>query len=355
MRLTGLDLKMEQYAAGERFADAVIRDRDRAFLNRVWSGPEMLPTLEEIREPGALDRACGVAAAAAVGRRLLSGPTTVLATPILGVAAVERARRAYRGVEGVRCERIDADGRIHGEADETVLAEADILLLGAVPVSVLDHVVVPRAEAAMDPLRLGRSGSHLDPVGPRARADRHERPRRLQQADRRVRRDDVAGHRPTASAAPGAPARADLAAAARAGAVRADGRDRRLREHRRGGRPPAPAVRLPHPGDTPPSRPRRARASSSSASRTSARCCGRATSSSSPRRSPTRRPGSSAPSSLPRCARTPGSSTSPAAGSSTSSRCVGRSSRAGSAAPSSTYSARSRSAPNRRCTTRRTS
>jgi coenzyme F420 biosynthesis associated uncharacterized protein len=51
MRLTGLDLKMEQYAAGERFADAVITQRDRAFLNRVWTGPEMLPTLEEIRAP----------------------------------------------------------------------------------------------------------------------------------------------------------------------------------------------------------------------------------------------------------------------------------------------------------------
>jgi coenzyme F420 biosynthesis associated uncharacterized protein len=51
MRITGLDLKMEQYAAGERFADAVIRDRDRAFLNRVWTAPEMLPSLDEIRAP----------------------------------------------------------------------------------------------------------------------------------------------------------------------------------------------------------------------------------------------------------------------------------------------------------------
>jgi coenzyme F420 biosynthesis associated uncharacterized protein len=51
MRLTGLDLKMEQYAAGERFADAVIAARDRGFLNRVWSGPETLPSLEEIRAP----------------------------------------------------------------------------------------------------------------------------------------------------------------------------------------------------------------------------------------------------------------------------------------------------------------
>ncbi len=52
MRLTGLDLKMEQYAAGERFVDEVLRQRDRAFLNRVWAGPEQLPTLVEIGAPG---------------------------------------------------------------------------------------------------------------------------------------------------------------------------------------------------------------------------------------------------------------------------------------------------------------
>ena len=51
MRLTGLDLKMEQYAAGERFADAVIAQRGREFLNRVWTGPDQLPTLAEIRAP----------------------------------------------------------------------------------------------------------------------------------------------------------------------------------------------------------------------------------------------------------------------------------------------------------------
>jgi len=51
MRLTGLDLKMEQYAAGERFVDKVLHERDRAFLNRVWSGPHALPTLDEISAP----------------------------------------------------------------------------------------------------------------------------------------------------------------------------------------------------------------------------------------------------------------------------------------------------------------
>jgi len=51
MRLTGLDLKMEQYAAGERFVSSVLATRDRAFLNRVWEGPQQLPDLAEIKHP----------------------------------------------------------------------------------------------------------------------------------------------------------------------------------------------------------------------------------------------------------------------------------------------------------------
>ena len=31
--------------------DTVIASRDRAFMNRVWQGPESLPTLDEIRAP----------------------------------------------------------------------------------------------------------------------------------------------------------------------------------------------------------------------------------------------------------------------------------------------------------------
>src|SRR3990170_3283300 len=51
MRLTGLDLKMEQYVAGERFVVSVLATRDRAFLNRVWEGPQQLPDLAEIKHP----------------------------------------------------------------------------------------------------------------------------------------------------------------------------------------------------------------------------------------------------------------------------------------------------------------
>ena len=51
LRITGLDLKMEQYVAGERFVAAVLQARDRAFLNRVWESPAALPDLDEIRHP----------------------------------------------------------------------------------------------------------------------------------------------------------------------------------------------------------------------------------------------------------------------------------------------------------------
>jgi uncharacterized protein (DUF2342 family) len=51
-RLTGLDVKLEQYRLGERFADTVARREGMEGLNRVWERPENLPTLEEVRDPG---------------------------------------------------------------------------------------------------------------------------------------------------------------------------------------------------------------------------------------------------------------------------------------------------------------
>lgn len=50
-RLTGLELKMEQYIQGERFAEAVASRRGLAFLNRAWERPENLPTLPELERP----------------------------------------------------------------------------------------------------------------------------------------------------------------------------------------------------------------------------------------------------------------------------------------------------------------
>jgi putative hydrolase len=51
IKLTGLDIKLEQYVLGERFCEVVTSERGLACLNDVWSGAEHLPTLDEIHEP----------------------------------------------------------------------------------------------------------------------------------------------------------------------------------------------------------------------------------------------------------------------------------------------------------------
>jgi coenzyme F420 biosynthesis associated uncharacterized protein len=51
-RIMGLDVKLEQYRLGERFADTVVRRVGMEGLNRVWERPDNLPTLKEIRDPG---------------------------------------------------------------------------------------------------------------------------------------------------------------------------------------------------------------------------------------------------------------------------------------------------------------
>lgn len=50
-RLTGLNVKMEQYRAGERFIDEIVRLRGHESASRVWESKEFLPTMAEIRDP----------------------------------------------------------------------------------------------------------------------------------------------------------------------------------------------------------------------------------------------------------------------------------------------------------------
>ena len=50
-RLTGLGLKMEQYKQGEAFCNAVVEKKGIIFANKMWEGPENLPTLDEVRNP----------------------------------------------------------------------------------------------------------------------------------------------------------------------------------------------------------------------------------------------------------------------------------------------------------------
>jgi len=65
----------------------------------------------------------------------------VLATPLLGSHLPRELVRRIESVEGVRVARIAADGQIHGDASESAFGDAEVLLLGAVPASVLDHIL----------------------------------------------------------------------------------------------------------------------------------------------------------------------------------------------------------------------
>jgi coenzyme F420 biosynthesis associated uncharacterized protein len=50
-KLTGLELKLQQYVVGERFCKDIHERHGIEVLNRAWEGPATLPTLEELRDP----------------------------------------------------------------------------------------------------------------------------------------------------------------------------------------------------------------------------------------------------------------------------------------------------------------
>ena len=58
-KLTGLDLKLQQYSRGEAFCQAIYREHGLAVLNRVWDGPESMPRLNELGNPEAWHRRVG--------------------------------------------------------------------------------------------------------------------------------------------------------------------------------------------------------------------------------------------------------------------------------------------------------
>ena len=66
-RLTGMDLKLEQYRRGERFVAGVHRAGGDAAIGRLWTGPASLPTDGELDDPAAWVRRVLAETAAAGG------------------------------------------------------------------------------------------------------------------------------------------------------------------------------------------------------------------------------------------------------------------------------------------------
>ena len=52
-KLIGMDLKLKQYEQGKKFCDAVVAAGGIEALNRVWWGPEQMPTIGELDDPDA--------------------------------------------------------------------------------------------------------------------------------------------------------------------------------------------------------------------------------------------------------------------------------------------------------------
>ncbi|MHB8959987.1 MAG: zinc-dependent metalloprotease [Candidatus Limnocylindrales bacterium] len=60
LRITGMDLKMEQYRRGEEFVAGIERIAGPQALHRLWDGPETLPTPDEMNDPAAWVRRVGL-------------------------------------------------------------------------------------------------------------------------------------------------------------------------------------------------------------------------------------------------------------------------------------------------------
>ena len=61
-RLLGLELKLRQYETGRRFCDAVVATGGPDLLAMAWSGPEALPTQQELEQPRLWTRRMAAAA-----------------------------------------------------------------------------------------------------------------------------------------------------------------------------------------------------------------------------------------------------------------------------------------------------
>ena len=214
LRITGMDLKMEQYRKGEAFVAGIERLGGAAALRRLWDGPETLPTPDEIDDPAGWVRRMGLnrvgggadepttrrgcrmsdATSGAPGPGAGPGgvPAAIALTPILA------ARYRARDVEAIRAAAPGARHR-HDRVRRPPRRGAR-RRRGHAPRPPARRDLRPHPRpgpgAALGALGDGRRRARPDAGQPRPRADDHQRPRRVLAPDRRVRdADDPGGRR----------------------------------------------------------------------------------------------------------------------------------------------------------------
>ena len=200
LRITGMDLKMEQYRKGELFVAGIERLGGAAALRRLWDGPRDAADVR--RRSTTRPRGCGGWASTSSDRAHDGG-----------VDARARSRRGARGrAEGHRAHAdpvrpLSRRGpRVHPRGGARRADRHDRLRRspGRRPGRRRGHAPRPAARGdvrphprpsprpALGPLGDGRRRARADPRQPRPGPRHHERPRRVLAPHRRVRPADDA-------------------------------------------------------------------------------------------------------------------------------------------------------------------
>ncbi len=208
-RITGMDIKLEQYHRGERFVSGVNRIGGPAAIARLWDGPETLPS---DRRDGRSGRVGPTRAAGRIRTRgecmteaTRSGrePAAIALTPILSARYREAdLARIRAAAPGARLVNVSLEG-----LSDSPLDDVEVLLRGPIPTATFDRLL-----ARCPRLRWVHSATAgvervLTPRGCPTRPDHHQCPWRLQRAHRRVHDDDDPLGVATATGAHGAAAR----------------------------------------------------------------------------------------------------------------------------------------------------
>ena len=154
-RLTGMDIKLEQYRRGERFVAGVYRVGGAAAIEHLWDGPETLPTEQEMDDPAAWVRRVTSGGTRSQGSCMTKAtrggrePAAIALTPILSAR--------YREEDLARIRAAAPDARLvnvslEGLSDSS-LDDVEVLLRGPMP-----HGQLRSPAGALPELALGALG-----------------------------------------------------------------------------------------------------------------------------------------------------------------------------------------------------